>query len=373
VVTCSSASCGVSPISFLFRLISLKSLKYQFASSKTLNEHVDCESSTSLAEQSRFCFGYEVASFESNEKNDSNTKSPNRHKDRATKKSSSPHRRIQHIPPTTMKLSVCFFSGLWLTSALSSSLLVLLKPKLVVAQRSRLGGPQQKVRTMAAKDEAMPGVADLAETIEDADFWGRFLAEPSSMPIEVDRCAGVSCTNPMEGCDPFDGNCKPIDGIVPCVAIIDESSQSDSFIDARWAEFRDQFPFRPFCLLRPLDLSSRLYLPPVFVNDTRTIFANVSRDSRGLASVVQGPSDWFTICELGIYEKSDIDFIGRFLDVSGSMTLQTVLESEAIFQEKVRNANLTIKEVRNGVEDWITPFLTTLVPSGNFSSENALP
>lgn len=259
--------------------------------------------------------------------------------------------------------------------------MVLLKPKLVVAQRSRLGGPQQKGRTTAAKDEAttaakdeaMPGVANLAETIEDAEFWGRFLAEQSSMPLEVDRCADVSCTNPMEGCDPFDGKCKLIDGIVPCVAIIDESSQSDSFIDARWAEFRDQFPFRPFCLLRPLDPLSRLYLPPAFVNDTRTIFANVSRDDLGLESVVQGPSDWFTICELGVYEKSGIDFIGRFLDVSGSMDLQTVFESDAIFQEKVRNANINIKVVQNIDEDWITPFLTTLVPSGNFSSENALP
>jgi len=68
-----------------------------------------------------------------------------------------------------------------------------------------------------------------------------------------DLCANVTCENPIEGCDPFDGNCKPKDSAVPCIAIIDESDNfSDADIEAKWANFRDQYPDRPFCLLQPL-------------------------------------------------------------------------------------------------------------------------
>jgi len=185
-------------------------------------------------------------------------------------------------------------------------------------------------------------------------------------PPFVDLCAGVSCENPViEGCDPFDGICKPKDAAVPCIAIIDESDNfSDANIEAKWATFRTTYPDRPFCLLQPLDSAlSRLYLPPSFLSDSRTTFAQVSRDDLGPASEIQpSPSDWFGICGFGVYEGSDIDFIGKFLDTSGSMNETTVQASNSMFDQKVSAASLTIEEVFNEDEDWITPFLTTLVP-----------
>jgi hypothetical protein len=179
-----------------------------------------------------------------------------------------------------------------------------------------------------------------------------------------DLCANVTCDNPIDGCDPFDGICKPKDAAVPCIAIIDESSQSDSYIESQWAEFRTEYPDRPFCLLQPLNsASSRLYIPPSFLSDFRTTFAQVSRDNLGASSEIQpSPSDWFNICGFGVYEGSDIDFIGKFLDTSGSMSLSTVQASNDLFDENVNSTGLTIQEVFNGIEDWITPFLTTLVP-----------
>ena len=192
--------------------------------------------------------------------------------------------------------------------------------------------------------------------------------QPTLLPTTIavnNRCANVNCTNPIEGCDPLDGQCKPIDAAVPCIAIVDESSQPDNYISGLWDTFRAQYPDRPFCLLRPLSgsVSDRLYLPPSFINDPRTTYANVSRDGLGDQSVIPGISDWFNICGLGIYQGSDIQYIGEFLDTSGSMRLSTVAASNDLFLANVRGANLQIREVFNGFEDWITPFLTTLVPS----------
>lgn len=198
---------------------------------------------------------------------------------------------------------------------------------------------------------------------EDSDYWGRVLQQDMSVP--VDRCADVTCENPIEGCDPFDGICKPIDAVVPCIAIIDESDNfSDDTIEALWTNFRQVYPDRPFCLLQPLNsASSRLYIPPSFLSDPRTTFAQVSRDNLGAASEIQpSPSNWFNICGFDIYQGSDIDFIGKFLDTSGSMTLTTVFASNDLFDQNVSNAGLTNRDVFNSREDWITPFVTTLVP-----------
>lgn len=219
----------------------------------------------------------------------------------------------------------------------------------------------KQVQEETKDEEVVPSLAD-----EDVGFWGRVLQDDMSMmgPPE-DLCADVTCDNPIEGCDPFDGICKPKDAAVPCIAIIDESDNfSDADIAAKWANFRELYPDRPFCLLQPLNsASSRLYIPPSFLSDSRTTFAQVSRDDLGGASEIQpSPSDWFGICGFGVYEGSDIDFIGKFLDTSGSMTLNTVRASNDLFDTNVSNAGLAIREVFNTREDWITPFVTTLVP-----------
>ena len=62
------------------------------------------------------------------------------------------------------------------------------------------------------------------------------------------------------------------------------------------------------------------------------------------------------------FKGTGISYIGKFLDVSGSMKHKTVAPSDDWFNKRVAEAGLEIREVYNGDEDWITPFLTTLVP-----------
>ncbi|KAG7354438.1 hypothetical protein IV203_003794 [Nitzschia inconspicua] len=212
----------------------------------------------------------------------------------------------------------------------------------------------------------------------EGELWNMYVVEqiaslstaPSPSPPTTEpprRCEDVDCTNLEERCDPLDGVCKLLDSIVPCIAIIDESDNfPDSHFDAQWTTFRADYPDRPFCLLRPIRDNSldRLYLPPPFLNDTRVTYAEVSRDDLGTNSLIQPvPTDWFSICGFSIYNGTTVEFIGMFLDTSGSMTESTVSESLALFEENAADAGLTIEQVFNTREDWITPFLTTLVPS----------
>jgi hypothetical protein len=223
-----------------------------------------------------------------------------------------------------------------------------------------------QARTQSNNKVAETNKEDVSPSLvaEDAEYWDRILQQDMSVQVPLDRCADITCENPIEGCDPFDGICKPIDAVVPCIAIIDESSVSNATIEALWTNFRQVYPDRPFCLLQPLNsASSTLYIPPSFLSDPRTTFAQVSRDDAGAASEIQpSPSDWFNICGFAVYQGSDIDFIGKFLDTSGSMTLATVFASNDLFDQTVSNAGLTNRDVFNTREDWITPFVTTLVP-----------
>jgi len=89
----------------------------------------------------------------------------------------------------------------------------------------------------------------------------------------------------------------------------------------------------------------------------RTTYARVSRDD-GDASKA---SDWFDICGLSKYQAG-IDFIGAFIDVSGSMRFSTVKESAKLFAQTLRCAGLSTDYVFNGSEEWIHPFFTSLKP-----------
>jgi len=90
----------------------------------------------------------------------------------------------------------------------------------------------------------------------------------------------------------------------------------------------------------------------------RTLRDSVNRDGGDTAQ----ESDWFSSCNLGLLSPANVDFIGFFLDTSGSMTEATVSASLTKFRADVMAAGLTISEVFNGEEDWITPFDTTLAP-----------
>jgi hypothetical protein len=163
-----------------------------------------------------------------------------------------------------------------------------------------------------------------------------------------------------EACDRITGTCEVIENIRPCIAVIDESdSFSDSAINAKWMSFRTNFPSRPFCLLQPLEPSySRIFKPttPDFLSDPRVVFATVNRDNGNTALA----SDWLAACNYTDLATSGIDFVGLFVDESGSMTRTTVQASLNKFFADLTAASLTYCSVFNGSEDWITPFDTLL-------------
>jgi uncharacterized surface protein with fasciclin (FAS1) repeats len=173
-----------------------------------------------------------------------------------------------------------------------------------------------------------------------------------------------------KACDKITGTCVAIDKLRPCIAVIDESDNFfDAQIDAKWAAFRANFPNRFFCLLQPLEPSySRIYFPtrPDFLSDPRVKFAQVNRDegNRTLAS------NWLSACGYDDFSATGIDFIGLFVDESGSMTRETVQASLDKLDVDLAAANLTYCSVFDDSEDWITPFDTTLGTVGGGGSCN---
>jgi hypothetical protein len=106
--------------------------------------------------------------------------------------------------------------------------------------------------------------------------------------------------------------------------------------------------------------------PPGFADDTvnnpdsldRTISSTVVRDN----SNPNVSSDWFDICGLDQLTPENVPFIGLFVDDSGSMRVSTVGTSLRQFEDAAAAAGFSIRRVVNGVERWIDPFLTDLVP-----------
>ncbi|CAJ1969764.1 unnamed protein product [Cylindrotheca closterium] len=162
-----------------------------------------------------------------------------------------------------------------------------------------------------------------------------------------------ACSNSSKVCDPYDGICKTQSDIVPCVAVIDESSLSNSQAESKWAQFRKEFPRRPFCLLRPPAVSggSTLHLPSSFDEDPLTLQHPVNRDSQYNLPI----SDWFNLCGLDLWAKN-LDFIALFLDTSGSVKESHVKGSLDFFVDKAQSMGLKIRMVKNGNENWIDPF-----------------
>lgn len=68
------------------------------------------------------------------------------------------------------------------------------------------------------------------------------------------------------------------------------------------------------------------------------------------------------MCDLGRFVGGAVDFVGVFVDESGSMDRGTVAASLAKFDADLLNAGLTVSQVFNPNEDWITPFTTDLAP-----------
>lgn len=145
--------------------------------------------------------------------------------------------------------------------------------------------------------------------------------------------------------------------LVPCIAVIDEDSNDDN--NADWKKFRDYYPHRPFCLIIPFEPAyCCVGLPDDAENDPYFQVHQVVRDRGNLPA-----DDWFTLCGLDKIDSSNIQHIGLFVDVSGSMKKSTVKNSYNKFLEDVKTAGLSICEVYDEQEDWITPFNKNILPS----------
>lgn len=94
------------------------------------------------------------------------------------------------------------------------------------------------------------------------------------------------------------------------------------------------------------------------------VFATVNRDNGDPALA----SDWLGSCNYTDLAVSGIDFIGLFVDESGSMTRATVQASLNKFYADLTAASLTYCSVFDGTEDWITPFDTLLGSVGGGGS-----
>ena len=149
--------------------------------------------------------------------------------------------------------------------------------------------------------------------------------------------------------------------LITCVSVIDENEpfvRSD--IDVQWANFRNNFPLRPFCLLQPnlpgkAPSSAKLARPTKFVSDERATYKAVMRDN-GKDEVAE---DWYRTCDLATSKSNGVTRVVIFVDNSGTMTTETVLASYNLFRETLELNGFEVIEGRaEKREDYITPCLT---------------
>ena len=172
--------------------------------------------------------------------------------------------------------------------------------------------------------------------------------------------------DPGQSCDPLDGDCKDYDDLVPCVPVIDEDSSFTYYPPKKdqaelWDDFKAAYPSRPFCLLVIEEGADGTVkpLPLNFTSDPYVTYKfNVTRDG-GNAALAE---NWVDFCGLGSYTKANVQFIGMFIDNSGSMTVSDVQASTSLFLSNLSAKGIEVKPVNNAHENWIYPFMTELVP-----------
>lgn len=131
---------------------------------------------------------------------------------------------------------------------------------------------------------------------------------------------------------------------VICIAVIDENNDRNT--DTAWAAFREAYPQRRFFLLQPNTNFGVLYVPPAFSSDDRATYQTVSVDP--------AVSDWYTIS--GLNNEAPGAQCILFIDQSGSMTINTVLDSYLLFKSKAIERSNKVAVVDNSSEDYIAPF-----------------
>lgn len=148
---------------------------------------------------------------------------------------------------------------------------------------------------------------------------------------------------------------------ITCIAVIDENDTEDtqSAVNAKWADFSERFPKRRMIVLRPTHAFLPLYTPedpgPNFIGPIA-----VARDEGNVAL----RSNWYDLCSLDTLPMHSS--IALFIDNSGSMTTGTVQASYDYFMQRLQERGIGVVTVENGDEDYITPFNRYLdIPGGS--------
>lgn len=148
--------------------------------------------------------------------------------------------------------------------------------------------------------------------------------------------------------------------LVTCISVIDENDNRS--LQSQWNAFKNRFPDRPFCILRPTPVSDPLWRPSDYLTTTTAttnitnIFATTTRDSAD----VSNPANWFNLCNLEAGVALGLTNVLLFIDESGSMTRETIDTALALFRaEAAMNGFNILPTVYNSNEDWVSPCLDT--------------
>lgn len=169
--------------------------------------------------------------------------------------------------------------------------------------------------------------------------------------------------NPNEPARCFYGTTK----MVPCVAVIDHerygADREDNEED--WKNFRASYPKRPFCLLMPYRSDFKSVFIPVDALDD--FYFQVHTVNRTGDNDSNDADDWFSLCELELYNQADVKFIGLFIDNnSNGVGKKGVKKSYNKFISRAADAGVKICEeiISYGLsQDWIKPFMGSLSPN----------
>ena len=150
--------------------------------------------------------------------------------------------------------------------------------------------------------------------------------------------------------------------------MIDETSPTQTTINNSWQSFRNKWPDRPFFILVPVgEGNSTAAVKHPTINPQNYTKTAVNRDN-GSASAV---SDWFDLTGMSQYGAGTE--ITLWVDVSGSMTLNTVIESYVQFLTACATANIDVTIVQSTTdEDYVNPFISDVVGTGQSEEENVI-
>ena len=171
-----------------------------------------------------------------------------------------------------------------------------------------------------------------------------------------------------------------------CISVIDESlgnqarnnynnnpppspwpqsvSSSAQALQNDWNRFRAEYPEREFWLLQPGRTFPDLRRPQNFIDDPLTRTRTVARDNNNASN----RSDWFEICSLGTQPPGS--YVALWLDVSGSMTLNTVRASYDYFFVRCAAAGINVVlNVSDQGERWSVDQTVDFPPSASFSAD----